>query len=79
MADAAHHAWTIAMATGSTPLPPHRAHLRHSRGGLNVVARHVLLTLYSTTVTYTSQTHSSQPPQQQPRRQKRGRTRHQRR
>ena len=46
MADAADHAWTIAMAGGSTPLPPHSPPLHHSGGGLNVVARHVLLALY---------------------------------
>ena len=46
MADAADHAWTIAIATGSTPLPPHSPPLRHSGGGLNVAARHVLLALY---------------------------------
>ena len=46
MADTADHAWTIAMATGSTPLPPHSPPLRHSGGGLNVAARHVLLSLY---------------------------------
>ena len=46
MADAADTAWTIAMATGSTPLPPHSPPLRHSRGGLNVAARHILLALY---------------------------------
>ena len=46
VADAADHAWTIAMATGSTPLPPHSPPLRHSGGGLNVAARHILLALY---------------------------------
>ena len=46
MADVADHAWTVAMATGSTPLPPHSPPLRHSGGGLNVAARHVLLPLY---------------------------------
>ena len=46
MADAADHAWTIAVATGSTPLPPHSPALRHSGGGLNVAARHILLALY---------------------------------
>ena len=46
MADAADHAWTIAVATGSTPLPPHSLPLRHSGGGLNVAARHILLALY---------------------------------
>ena len=46
MADAADHAWTIAVATGSTPLPPHSPPLRHSGGRLNVAARHVLLALY---------------------------------
>ena len=46
MADAADHAWTIAMAGGSTPLPPDSPPLRHSGGGLNVAARHVLLALY---------------------------------
>ena len=46
MVDAADHAWTIALATGITPLPPHSPPLRHSRGGLNVAARHVLLALY---------------------------------
>ena len=46
MADAADHAWTIAVATGSTPLPPHSPPLRHSGGGLNVAARHILLALY---------------------------------
>ena len=46
MADAADHAWTIAVATGSTPLPPHSPPLRHSGGSLNVAAHHVLLALY---------------------------------
>ena len=46
MADAADHAWTIAVATGSTALPPHSPPLRHCGGGLNVAARHVLLALY---------------------------------
>ena len=46
MADTADHAWTIAVATGSTPLPPHSPPLRHSGGGLNVAARHILLALY---------------------------------
>ena len=46
MADAADDAWTIAVATGSTPLPPHSPLLRHSGGGLNVAARHILLALY---------------------------------
>ena len=46
MADAADHAWTIAVATGSTPLPPHSPPLRHSGDGLNVAARHILLALY---------------------------------
>ena len=46
MADAANHAWTIAMATCSTPLPPDSPTLRHSGGGFNVAARHVLLALY---------------------------------
>ena len=46
MADLADHAWAIAMATGSTPLPPHSPPLRHSGGGWNVAARHVLLALY---------------------------------
>ena len=46
MADAADHAWTIAVATGSTPLPPHSPPLRHSGGGLNVAARHILIALY---------------------------------
>ena len=46
MADAADHAWTIAVATGSTPIPPDSPPLRHSGGGLNVLARHVLLALY---------------------------------
>ena len=44
--DAADHAWTIAVAKGSTPLPPHSPPLRHSGGGLNVAARHILLALY---------------------------------
>ena len=46
MADAADHAWTVAVATNSTPLPPHSPPLRHSGGGLNVAARHILLALY---------------------------------
>ena len=46
MADTADHAWTKAMATSSTPLPPHSPPLRHSGGGLNVATRHVLLALY---------------------------------
>ena len=46
VADAADHAWTIAMATGGAPLPPYSPPLRHSGGGLNVAARHILLTLY---------------------------------
>ena len=39
MADAADHAWTIAVATGSATLPPNSPPLCHSRGALNVVAR----------------------------------------
>ena len=66
MADAADHAWTIAVATGNTPLPPHSPPLRHSGGGLNVAARHILLALYLHNGTYTSQTHNSRPPKQQP-------------
>ena len=46
MGDTADHTWTIAVATGSTALPPHSPALRHSGGGLNVAARHVLLALY---------------------------------
>ena len=46
VADAADHAWTIAIVTGSKPLPPHSPPPRHSGGGLNVAARHVLLALY---------------------------------
>ena len=46
MADAADHAWIIAVARGSAPLPPHSPPLRHSGGSLNVAARHVLLALY---------------------------------
>ena len=46
VAHAADHAGTIAMATSSTPLPPHSAPLRHSGGDLNVAAHHVLLALY---------------------------------
>ena len=46
MADATDHAWTIAIARGSAPLPPHNAPPRHSGGGLNVAARHALLALY---------------------------------
>ena len=46
MAEAADHAWTIAVASDSTPLPPHSPPLRHSGGGLNVAARQVLLALY---------------------------------
>ena len=46
MVDAADNTWTIAVATGSTALPPDSPPLRHSGGGLNVVARHVLLALY---------------------------------
>ena len=46
VADAADHAWTIAVATGSAPLPPHSPPLRHSGGGLKVEARNVLLALY---------------------------------
>ena len=46
MADAADHAWAIAVAAGNTPLPPHSPPLRHSGGGLNVAARHILLALY---------------------------------
>ena len=46
MADAADHAWTIAVATGSTPLPPRSPPLRHSGGSLNVAARHILLALH---------------------------------
>ena len=44
--DAVDHVWTIAMATGSTPLPLHSPALRHSGGGLNVASRHVLPALY---------------------------------
>ena len=46
MGDAADQAWTIAVATGSTPLPPHSPPLCHSGGGFNVAARHILLALY---------------------------------
>ena len=46
MADTADHAWTIAVATSGTPLPPHSPPLRHSGGGLNVAARHILLAVY---------------------------------
>ena len=46
VADAADHAWAIAVAAGNTPLPPHSPPLRHSGGGLNVAARHILLALY---------------------------------
>ena len=46
MADAADHAWTIAMATASTPLPLHSPPLHHSGDGLSVAARHILLALY---------------------------------
>ena len=46
VADAADRAWTMAVATGSAPLPPHSPPLRHSGGGLNVAACHVLLALY---------------------------------
>ena len=46
MANAADHAWTIAIATGGAPLPPHSPPLRNSGGGLNVAARHILLPLY---------------------------------
>ena len=66
MADAADHAWTIAVATGSTPLPPHSPPLRHSGGGLNVQPATSSSHYTSTTVTYTSQTHNSRPPKQQP-------------
>ena len=34
------------MATGDAPLPLHSPPLRHSRGGLNVAARHIILALY---------------------------------
>ena len=46
MANAADHAWTVAVAMGSTPLPPDSPPLRPSGGGLNVAARHILLALY---------------------------------
>ena len=46
VADAADHTWTIAVATGSAPLPPPSQPLRHSGGRLNVAARHILLALY---------------------------------
>ena len=46
MAYAANHAWTIAVATGSAPLPPHSPPLRYSGGSLNVAARRILLALY---------------------------------
>ena len=36
----------IAVATGSTPLPPKSPPVRHSGGGLNVAARSILLALY---------------------------------
>ena len=46
VADPADHAWTIAMATGGAPLPPQQPALRHSKGGLSVAARHIVLALY---------------------------------
>ena len=46
VADRADHAWTIAMATVNAPLPLHSPPLRHSGGGLNVAARHIVLALY---------------------------------
>ena len=46
MADLADHVWTIAMATGSAPLPPHSPPVCHSGRGLNGAARHILLALY---------------------------------
>ena len=38
--------WTIAMATGSAPLPPHGSLPLHSGAGLNVAPRHILLALH---------------------------------
>ena len=66
MADAADHAWAIAVAAGNTSLPPHSPPLRHSGGGLNVAARHILLALYLHHRDYTSQTHNSRPPSSSP-------------
>ena len=46
MADPTDHTWTIAIATGNAPLPPHSPTLPDSGGGLKVAARHILLALY---------------------------------
>ena len=40
------YAWAIAMAMGDTPMPLHSPPQRHSGGGLNAAARHILLALY---------------------------------
>ena len=66
MADAADHAWAIAVAAGNTPLPPHSPPLRHSEGGLNVAPATSSSPYTSTTETYTSETHNSRPPKQHP-------------
>ena len=42
VADAADHAWTIAIATCSAPLPPHSLPPRHSGRDLSVAAYHIL-------------------------------------
>ena len=79
MADAADHAWTIAVATGSTPLPP-TAHPYVTAGTAWTWRPATSSSPYtSITVTYICQTHSSRPLKQQLRRRKTGPTRHQRR
>ena len=66
MADAADHTRTIAVATGSTPLPP-PAHPYATAEAPRTWRPATSSSPYtSTTVTYTSQTHNSRPPKQQP-------------
>ena len=77
--DPADHAWTIAMATGGAPLPPHSPPLRHSGGGLNLAARHILLDLYLHHRGLHLPDRQEPPPAQQPQCRKPGQRRHQRR
>ena len=67
------------MATGDAPLPLYSPPLRHSGGGLNVAARHILLALSLHHRGFHPRTHSSRPPAQKPVRWKRWRRQHGRR